>query len=62
MKKNIYYPVLSCISAANIPKVFKMKSYVLAEDTMAAKIAEVINLFSVSDNKISMGEQSTLSV
>ena len=62
MKKNIYYPVLSCISAANIPKVFKIKFYVLAEDTMAAKIAEVINLFTVSDSKISMGEQSTLSV
>ena len=29
---------------------------------MAANIAEVINLFTISDSKISLGEQSTLYV
>ena len=43
----IYYPVFPCIST---------------EEIMAAKIAEVINWFTISASKISVGEQSTLSV
>ena len=43
----IYYPVFPCISTEKI---------------MTAKIAEVINLITISDSKISMREQSTLSV
>ena len=34
----------------------------LAEKIIAAKTVEVINLFTISDNKISVGEQSTPSV
>ena len=34
----------------------------LAEEIIGAKTAEVINLFTISDNKISVAEQSTLSV
>ena len=36
--------------------------YVLTEEIMTAEVAEVINLFTVSDSKISVGEQSTPSV
>ena len=39
-----------------------MNFYVLAEEIMAAKIAEVVNLFTISDSKMSVGEQSTLLV
>ena len=41
---------------------FQTDFYVLGEEIMAAKIAKVINLFSISDCKISVGEQSTVSV
>ena len=31
--------------------------YVLGEEIMAAKIAEIINLFTISDSKVTVGEQ-----
>ena len=34
---------------------FQINFYVLAEEIMAAKIAEAINLFTISDSKISVG-------
>ena len=37
----------------------KINLYVLAREIMAANIAEVINLFTILDSKISLGEQST---
>ena len=43
---------------------FKINFYVLAEEIMADKIAEVYsqNLFTISDREISVGEQSILFV
>ena len=41
---------------------FQINFYVLAEKIVAANIAEVINLFTISERKISVGEKSTLSV
>ena len=41
---------------------FEINFFVLAEEIMAAKIAEVMNLFIISGSKLFVGEQSTLSV
>ena len=40
----------------------KINLYVLAREIMAAYIAEVINLVTNLDSKLSLGEQSTLYV
>ena len=41
---------------------FNINFCVLAEEIMAAKIAEVIHLFTISDSKIYVGGQSGISL
>ena len=60
----MYYQFFHVFLQQMFKQFFKINFYVLAEEIMADKIAEVYsqNLFTISDREISMGEQSILFV
>ena len=53
-KPIMYYQFFHVFLQQMFKQFFKINFYVLAEEIMAAKIAEVINLFTISDSKISV--------
>ena len=50
------------LNSKDLNYFLKINLYVLAREIMAAYIAEVINLVTNLDSKLSLGEQSTLYV
>ena len=60
----MYYQFFHVFLQQMFKQFFKINFYVLAEEIMADKIAEVYsqNLFPISDREISVGEQSILFV
>ena len=60
----MYYQFFHVFLQQMFKQFFKINFYVLAEEIMADKIAEVYsqNLFTISDREISVGEQSILFV
>ena len=60
----MYYQFFHVFLQQMFKQFFKINFYVLAEEIMADKIAEVYsqNLFTISDREITMGEQSILFV
>ena len=63
-KPIMYYQFFHVFLQQMFKQFFKINFYVLAEEIMADKIAEVYsqNLFTISDREISVGEQSILFV
>ena len=55
------FPMLY-LNSKDLNYFLKINLYVLAREIMAAYIAEVINLVTNLDSKLSLGEQSTLYV
>ena len=60
----MYYQFFHVFLQQMFKQFFKINFYVLAEEIMVDKVAEVYsqNLFTISDREISVGEQSILFV
>ena len=60
----MYYQFFHVFLQQMFKQFFKINFYVLADEIMADKVAEVYsqNLFTISDREISVGEQSILFV